>query len=346
VPVYVMGGMAPFGRTQMLVEWLHKPTGEKVMVPADRGPESVEIEHLNLPFWGGGEQYSLFGSGFGPYALTRLVRETGGLYFVDATEIRGIRFNPDDMREYRPDYLPFKEYLDSKRKNPLHAAVVEAATQSQGKDAPVDPPMFFPVENMSPRLTEAQRIVAKTEFFVKQSLGSLQGVEKFREKETSKRWQANFDLVLGRLLAARVRAEEYNWALAQMKVNPKTNKEKGMNAFRLVGDKEIAFGRKEVADAKKSETNVRKSDPKATAKAKEDADKAMMYLQRVIKEHPDTPWSKMAERELQTPLGFKWVEAFLPPPPKPGQPPTPQQRADMERQKKRSEAEKAAPKKV
>ena len=114
-----------------------------------------------------------------------------------------------------------------------------------------------------------------------------------------------------------------------------------MNAFRLVGDKEIAFGRKEVADAKKAETNVRKSDPKATAKAKEDADKAMMYLQRVIKEHPDTPWSKMAERELQTPLGFKWVEAYLPPPPRPGQPPTPQQRADMERQKKRSEAEKA-----
>jgi hypothetical protein len=346
VPVYVMGPMAPFGRDRIMVDWTDKQTGEKFPVPAARGPESIEIEHLALPFWGAGDQFSLFGSGFGPYALTRLVRETGGLYFVDGSDFRGIRFNPDDMREYRPDYMPFKDYLESKRKNPLHAAVVEAAMQSQGKDAPVDPPMFFPAENMNPRLTAAQGIVAKTEFFVKQSLRSLQEVEKFREKETSKRWQAHYDLMMGRLLAARVRADEYNWALGQMKTNPKTNKEKGMNSFRLVGDKEISFGRKEVADAKKSETNVRRSDPKATAKAKEDGDKAMTYLQRVIKEHPDTPWSKMAERELQTPLGFKWVEAYLQPPPRPGQPPTPQQQADMERQKKRNEAMKRVPKEI
>jgi hypothetical protein len=346
VPVYVMGPMAPFGRDKIMVDWTDKQTGEKFPVPTERGPESIEIEHLALPFWGVGNQFSLFGSGFGPYALTRLVRETGGLYFVDGSDFRGVRFNPDDMREYRPDYVPFKDYLESKRKSPLHAAVVEAAMQSQGKDAPIDPPMYFPVENMSPRLTDAQRIVAKTEFFVKQSLRSLQEVEKFREKETSKRWQAHFDLMLGRLLAARVRADEYNWALAQMKVNPKTPKEKGMNAFRLVGDKEISFGRKEIADAKKSETNVRKSDPKAMAKAKEDADKALMYLQRVIKDHPDTPWSKMAERELQTPLGFKWMETYIPPPPRPGQPLTPQQQAEQERQKKRNEAMKRVPKNI
>jgi len=345
VPVYVMGPMSPFGRSQIMVEWTDKQTGFKFPVPADVGPESIEIEHLALPFWGAGDQFSLFGSGFGPYALTRLVRETGGLYFVDVGDYR-VRFNPEDMREYRPDYVPFKDYLESRRKNPLHEKIVEAAMQSQGKDAPVDPPMMFPVENMNPRLTQAQGIVAKLEFFVKQSLRTLQEVEKYREKETSKRWQAHFDLMMGRLLAAKVRTDEYNWVLAQMKTNPKTPKEKGKNAFRLVGDKEIAFGRKEVADTKKAETNVRKSDPKATAKAKEDADKAMMYLQRVLKEHPDTPWSKMAERELQTPLGFKWVEIYIPPPPRPGQPRTPQQQADEEMQKKRNEAMKRVPKGV
>jgi len=143
VPVYVMGPMAPFGRDKVMVEWTDKISGEKFPVPADRGPESIEIEHLALPFWGRGDQYSMFGSGFGPYALTRLVRETGGLYFVDGSDFRGVRFNPDEMREYRPDYVPIKDYLESKRKSPLHAAVVEAAMQSQGKDAPVDPPISF-----------------------------------------------------------------------------------------------------------------------------------------------------------------------------------------------------------
>jgi hypothetical protein len=344
--VYVLGPMAPFGRSQVMVDWTDKETGEKFPVPTYRGPETVEPEHLDLPYWGSGEQYRMFGSGFGPYGLARLVRETDGLYFIDSSDMRGLIFNPDDMREYRPDYMPFKDYLTDKRKHPLRAAIVEAAMESQGKNAPGEPPFLFPAENIGARLTDAQRIVARTEFIVNKSLGSLREVEKHRAKETSRRWQANFDLVMGRLLANKVRTGEYNWALAQMKVNPKTNKEKNMNAWRLAPDKEIAFGKKEIADAKKSETNVRKSNPKATEEAKKDAEKALTYLQQVVKNHPDTPWAKMAERELQTPLGFKWVEAYLPPPPKAGERPTPAQQQEMERQKKRAEAMKRVPKDV
>jgi hypothetical protein len=33
-----------------------------------------------------------------------------------------------------------------------------------------------------------------------------------------------------------------------------------------------------------------------------------MYLNRVIKEHPGTPWAYLAHRELTTPLGWKWTE--------------------------------------
>ena len=64
-------------------------------------------------------------------AKEAFVRETGGLYFVDMSDYR-VRFNPDDMREYKPDYVPFKDYLESKRKNPLHDAIVKAAVTSQG----------------------------------------------------------------------------------------------------------------------------------------------------------------------------------------------------------------------
>jgi hypothetical protein len=40
------------------------------------------------------------------------------------------------------------------------------------------------------------------------------------------------------------------------------------------------------------------------------ADKSKMYLNRVVKEHPDTPWSMLAQRELKDPLGWVWKEDF------------------------------------
>ena len=36
--------------------------------------------------------------------------------------------------------------------------------------------------------------------------------------------------------------------------------------------------------------------------------KARMYLERVVREHPETPWAKIAARELETNVGWKWVE--------------------------------------
>lgn len=38
-------------------------------------------------------------------------------------------------------------------------------------------------------------------------------------------------------------------------------------------------------------------------------DKALEYLNRVITEHPGTPWAYLAKVELRDPLGWEWVEA-------------------------------------
>ena len=46
----------------------------------------------------------------------------------------------------------------------------------------------------------------------------------------------------------------------------------------------------------------------ATSALKKLGEKAKMYLERVVAEHPGTPWAKLAERELQTPFGWKWTE--------------------------------------
>ena len=38
------------------------------------------------------------------------------------------------------------------------------------------------------------------------------------------------------------------------------------------------------------------------------AKQATTYLERVVREHPGTPWALLAGEELRTPLGYKWVE--------------------------------------
>ena len=49
-------------------------------------------------------------------------------------------------------------------------------------------------------------------------------------------------------------------------------------------------------------------------------DKAREYLGRVVKDHPGTPWALLAQRELNEPIGWKWMEEYtnLAPPRRPG----------------------------
>ena len=38
------------------------------------------------------------------------------------------------------------------------------------------------------------------------------------------------------------------------------------------------------------------------------AQKARTYLDRVVDEHPGTPWALIAKKELESPFGWKWEE--------------------------------------
>jgi hypothetical protein len=40
------------------------------------------------------------------------------------------------------------------------------------------------------------------------------------------------------------------------------------------------------------------------------AKQAKEYLQRVVDQHPGTPWAFFASRELAVPVGWKWVEGY------------------------------------
>ena len=333
IPVYVLGPMAPFGRRSVEVPWVDEPTGEVFQIPVDCGPETVQPEHLALPYWADGPKYDVIPSGFGPFGLTLLARKSGGVYFLfDESRFSGPRFDRDVMTLYAPEYVTLAEYSKNVAKQPLRQAVVQVVEWS--KDALGQPRMVFSAQNLNENLTNAQRNVAATVHVVDRSIALLSQVEKERKKEDSPRWQAHFDLILGRLLATRIRANEYNWALAQMKVNPPPLRD-GNNHWRLDPDPEVRFGTPFAQDARKA-----KRDAKTTEQARADAERAVAILRRVVEERPGTPWELLAKRELDVPLSFTWEQFYIPPPPDVSTDPNPQ----PPRPNPREEAAKRVPK--
>src|SRR5262249_35568875 len=122
----------------------------------------------------------------------------------------------------------------------------------------------------------------------------INAVARLRDRETSRRWQAHFDLIRGRLLAMKVRCYEYNWACARMKKDPPKFTNPASNAWRLLPDPAIHYS------------------AKAAAAARE----AQRRLHRVTEDRPTTPWALLAQRELENPLGLRWVENHVPPLPR------------------------------
>jgi hypothetical protein len=294
VPVYVLGSQAVFGRVEGYMDYVDPKTKHVFQnVPVRQGPESVVLEQIRLPFWYSGLQFDIVEAGFGPYALSRLAGATGGIYFVTRFNTRRMGFDPARMREYKPDWVSRAEYEKQISRSPLRQAVLNAAQITQQK-LPGMPTLFFPSAD-SPEFKEVmtanQAIAERTAITVDEALGPINAVAKLRDREVSRRWQAHYDLIRGRLLAMKVRCYEYNWACARLKKDPPKFSNPKSNAWRLVPDTSIQFSDKAV-DAGKE---------------------AHALLQRVIDEHPTTPWALLAQRELKDPLGFKWMENYVPP---------------------------------
>jgi hypothetical protein len=319
IPVYVIGVPAPFGREETQVRWVD-PDPEFDQTPqwavVSQGPETVMPERVNLDYVGGGfEDLEEIDSGFGPFGLTRLAYETGGIYFAvhPNREIgRAIRqsetanysaylryfFDPEVMRRYKPDYVSRQTYMERLMSNKCRQALVQAAQVSRigALQAPV---LVFPKLDeavFANIVSQAQRSAALLEPKMNQLYEVLRLGEQDRDQEISPRWRAGFDLAYGRVLAGKVRAEAYNGMLAIAKTKLKFQDSKN-NTWVL-------------QPADKIETGSQSANL---------AEKAKAHLKRVIAEHPGTPWAMMAERELATPLGWTWTERFTPPPEPPPQ---------------------------
>ncbi|MDP1560522.1 MAG: VWA domain-containing protein [Pirellulaceae bacterium] len=314
-PVYVIGVPAPFGTEKVRFKWVDPDPDydqDPQWATLDQGPETLLPERIQLGFFGmPDDDLETMDSGFGPFALSRLAVETGGIYFTvhPNRQLTGRRvtawetspyashinyfFDPLVMQRYRPDYINMERYQKGLKQNPCREALVRASMQS-GVGALTTPGLRFPKLDEAEfvnSLSQAQRAAALLEPQVEQLYAILAVGETSRARELVPRWQAGYDLAMGRVLAAKVRTEAYNAMLAAAKTRLKFEDPKN-NTWELKGADTIEVGSR-LANL---------------------AEQATMYLTRVVREHPKTPWAKLAERELSTPLGWKWEESYTQPP--------------------------------
>ncbi len=309
MPVYVVGAPAPFGRRRTVMKWVDPDpqySQRPQWVEIEQGPESLRPERLKLYFSGSDRSDPVIDSGFGPFSLTRLCVETGGIFFtahpnrqlgrkVTRRETEALTahiekfFDPKLMKRYQPDYVPVSVYVARLRQNRARAALVKASQLSW--IAPLESPRVRFIKRDEPSfardITEAQKGPAKLEPQVEAIYSILKQGEPDRAKEESPRWQAGFDLAMGRALAVLVRTQSYNAMLAKAKRGLKFRDPRS-NTWILEPSDEITV----------------------STRLKGAAEKARSYLQRVVDEHPGTPWAYLAERELAIPLGWSWKESF------------------------------------
>ena len=319
MPVYVIGVPAPFGRTNTEVKWVDPdPEFDQSTQWAlvSQGPESIMPERLRLDSTGTFGDLNMIDSGFGPFHLTRLSYETGGIYFavhpnrntkrrVKKWETKSYSasiqhfFDPKIMRRYKPDYVSNQTYLARLKASDSRSALVKAATFTTTGTLE-SPALRFEKLNEATfvaTVSTAQQTAAIVEPQINRLYEMLKVGEEARPDEISLRWQAGFDLAIGRAIAAKVRASSYNAMLALIKTKlkfdpPKDKKTPKNNTWVLVPADIVETG---------------SQDTKLLQKANN-------YLNRVIEEHPGTPWALLAQRELETPIGWKWEQDYTAPP--------------------------------
>ncbi len=296
IVVHTIGVSAPFGMS--VAEAQKGLEGGKSV---RQGPESRHAEMISLASLGGVAVE--LDSGFGSFALSRLCQESGGQYLAckDYGVAAGSQylsvswggnagdkpiFEPAVLRKYAPDYVSEQEYqkiLENKACRALHEASklpFAEALQSANTSFPKRDEASF-----KRALDAAQRDAAKFEPKLITLVDTLKKGESDRPKLTRPRWQAAYDLAMGRALAARVKTEGYNAMLAKIKSAGNFTKP-GADTWVLTASDTIGAG----STFEKMLTQSRD------------------YLERVVKEHPGTPWAYLAERELQINAGWQWTE--------------------------------------
>lgn len=342
IRLHVIGASALFGVEESEAASLEGGGEGTTGVFVRRGPESRELEWIDLDFPGGAAYGNTNRPGtelsIGPYSLTRLCRESGGEYFALRQGVGGYSgmpmssaggggdggaamhaellsnsywtatgagasslpaagggmsygatsVDPNFIQRYQPRYMPEAEYRQLVESNRAVAALIKASQLPRAEVLGGGLATTFAItENEAAfvnLLAQAQRPAARVKPGILAYYDTLRVGEPDRAKITEPRWQAGFDLALGRAMAAFARVEGYVTMVATR--NGAKFENEGSTTWVLVPADEL----------------------KVSSQLDRLAQKSREYLQGVIEQHPGTPWAQAAGRELGTPVGWRWEE--------------------------------------
>ena len=303
MPLYVIGVNAPFGKRAILPEHVEAGVnGQASQSRINQGPETRDLEQLLLAYPAAGLSMDTVDSGYGPFAWELLCRSSGGVFlglkapgYTSAMLSRpGSRpvaligsYGGSIMSKYAPDYVSRAKYDEMIQANGAVKALLNVARM---KNIPtlINYQVDFDgvdVTRLNQALSQAQLGAAQIEPGLNAAYNMLAAGESDREQLTKLRWQAGYDLAMGRILAAKSRVEGYNAMLAALK-RGKSFENEGSTRWLLTPAEETEAG----------------------SAVKKIGERAVEYLERVKKVHAGTPWAQMAEMELQVPVGWKWME--------------------------------------
>ncbi len=222
VPLYVIGRQSLFGYPYAHHKYVDPVTKDVYHPLIRRGPETADLE---LYQWDGlYDRWDEQPSGFAPYELARLTRDSGGIYFVlPSEEFMRIRqreqaYSIVQLKEYLPEYSNRLAYVLRRSESPLrkmlHDVVLEGKAFIYRRDFPIEPAELIKLaieqgEKATIKLNQLLLIQARLQQSIKE-----------RARDPEKRWQAHYDLTLAQTVAFQVKAYEYRALMASIAKAP------------------------------------------------------------------------------------------------------------------------------
>ena len=294
VPLYVIGRQSLFGYDRAHLRYVDPVTKEVYWPAIKRGPESADREILQID--GLHERWEEQPSGFAPYELARLAKDSGGIYFLLPSEEnmrvhqREKAYSITTLKEYVPSYDNRAAYYARREKSELGRLlhdIIEITSKdfSHRRHYSVDPQECYK-QIMEEGPKAQQRYKAYIEFEKR-----LKAAKSLRDREPDKRWQAHYDLMLAQIVDCEVKTYEYMACIDEMTM--------------LIKQKKLVPSKQPIPNQLDVSWVINHSQKRKAPKGEIDKKyvESKTLLETVIKNHPKTPWADLAQDAIDRGFG-------------------------------------------